>query len=176
MCWRLRGRCPLQPRIAGFWTWKNLGRSVNAGAKGIRILAPIVGVKRKKDREAENDITTQNTRALLGFRNAYVFDISQTNGVDLPNLHEVSGDPGENINRLAAFLVSKGIQLVYNEKIAPALGMSYGGRIAILPGQPKAEEFQLWRMRRRTNSCTRPNGVPQPPRPSANWRPRRWLL
>jgi hypothetical protein len=59
---------------AGFWTWKNLGRSVNAGAKGIRILAPIVGVKRKKDSEAEKDITTQNTRALLGFRNAYVFD------------------------------------------------------------------------------------------------------
>jgi len=56
-------------------------------------------------------------------------------------MHEVSGDPGENIDRLAAFLKSKGIQLVYNEKIAPALGMSYGGRIAILPGQSKAEEF-----------------------------------
>ena len=42
---------------------------------------------------------------------------------------------------MAAFLKSQGIQLVYNEKIAPALGMSYGGRIAILPGQSKAEEF-----------------------------------
>ena len=29
----------------------------------------------------------------------------------------------------------------YNDRIAPALGMSYGGRIAILPGQSKAEEF-----------------------------------
>ena len=29
----------------------------------------------------------------------------------------------------------------YNANIAPALGMSYGGRIAILPGQSKAEEF-----------------------------------
>jgi hypothetical protein len=132
---------PTATRVAGFWTWKNLGRSVNAGAKGIRILAPIVGVRRKKDREAEKDITKQNERVLLGFRNAYVFDISQTNGVDLPTMHEVSGDPGENIDRLAAFLKGKGIQLVYNEKIAPALGMSYGGRIAILPGQSKAEEF-----------------------------------
>src|SRR5277367_426083 len=118
-----------------------LGRSVNAGAKGIRILAPIVGVKRKKESEAEKDITKQNTRALLGFRNAYVFDISQTNGVDLPEMREISGDPGESIDRLAAFLKSKGILLVYNERIAPALGMSYGGRIAILPGQSKAEEF-----------------------------------
>jgi type IV secretory system VirB3-like protein len=79
--------------------------------------------------------------AMMAFRNAYVFDISQTNGVDLPNLHEVSGDPGESIERLSAFLKGKGIQLVYSEKIAPALGMSYGGRIAILPGQSKAEEF-----------------------------------
>ena len=132
---------PTATRVAGFWTWKNMGRSVNAGAKGIRILAPIVGVRRKKDEEAEKDITKQNTRVLLGFRNAYVFDISQTNGVDLPSMHEVSGDPGDNIDRLAAFLKSKGIQLVYNPNIAPALGMSYGGRIAILPGQSKAEEF-----------------------------------
>jgi hypothetical protein len=98
-------------------------------------------VKRKKDEEAEKDITKQNTRALLGFRNAYVFDVSQTNGIDLPEIHEVSGDPGENIDRLTAFLKAQGIQLVYNPKIAPALGMSYGGRIAILPGQSKAEEF-----------------------------------
>lgn len=132
---------PTATRVAGFWAWKNLGRSVNAGAKGIRILAPIVGVRRKKDEEAEKDITTQNTRVLLGFRNAYVFDISQTNGVDLPEMHEVSGDPGENIDRLTAFLKAQGIALVYNEKIAPALGLSRNGRIDILPGQTKAEEF-----------------------------------
>ncbi len=132
---------PTATRVAGFWTWKNMGRSVKAGQKGIRILAPIVGVRRKKDSEANKDITKQNERVLVGFRNAYVFDISQTEGVDLPQMHEVSGDPGENIDRLAAFLKDKGIQLVYNPNIAPALGISYGGRIAILPGQSKAEEF-----------------------------------
>jgi hypothetical protein len=132
---------PTATHVAGFWAWKNLGRSVNAGAKGIRILAPIVGIRRKKDAEAEKDITKQNERALLGFRNAFVFDVSQTNGVDLPTMHEVSGDPGENFDRLAAFLKGQGIQLVYNEKIAPALGMSRNGRIDLLPGQSKAEEF-----------------------------------
>ena len=132
---------PTATRVAGFWTWKNLGRSVNSGAKGIRILAPIVGVRRKKDEEAQKDITKQNVRSLLGFRNAYVFDISQTSGVDLPTVDQVSGDPGENIERLAAFLKGQGIQVVYNANIAPAMGASYGGKIAILPGQPKAEEF-----------------------------------
>lgn len=132
---------PAATKVAGFWTWKNMGRSVKAGQKGIRILAPIVGVRRKKDSEAQKDIAKQNERVLVGFRNAYVFDISQTDGVELPAMHEVSGDPGESIGRLAAFLKGKGIQLVYNPNIAPALGVSYGGRIAILPGQSKAEEF-----------------------------------
>jgi hypothetical protein len=132
---------PSATRVAGFWTWKNLGRSVMAGQKGIRILAPIVGVRRKKDSEAQKDITKQNERILLGFRNAYVFDISQTDGVNLPEMREVFGDPGESIDRLAAFLKSKGIAVSYNDNIAPALGMSYGGRIVLLPGQSKAEAF-----------------------------------
>jgi N-terminal domain of anti-restriction factor ArdC len=132
---------PEATRVAGFWAWKQLGRSVKSGEKGIRILAPIVGVKRKKDEEAEKDITKQNTRVLVGFRNAYVFDVSQTEGVELPELREMSGDVGENRDRLVAFIEKQGIALIYTEKIAPALGMSYGGRIAILPGQSKAEEF-----------------------------------
>jgi hypothetical protein len=37
--------------------------------------------------------------------------------------------------------VSEGIELEFKESIAPALGMSYGGKIAILPGQSAAEEF-----------------------------------
>ena len=65
---------PTATQVAGFWTWKNLGRSVKAGQKGIRILAPIVGVRRKKNEEDEKDITKQNERAVLGFRNAYVFE------------------------------------------------------------------------------------------------------
>jgi hypothetical protein len=131
---------PTATRVAGFWTWKNLGRNVKTGQKGIRILAPMVGARRKKDEATSKDIT-QNARVLLGFRNAYVFDVSQTEGVDLPEMREVSGDPGENLDRLTLFVRSCGIQLGYNQNIAPALGMSYGGRIAILPGLSQTEEF-----------------------------------
>jgi len=38
-------------------------------------------------------------------------------------------------------LAQQNIKLEFNEKIAPALGVSYGGKIALLPGQSKAEEF-----------------------------------
>jgi hypothetical protein len=65
---------PDATRVAGMYAWNQLGRRVKKGEKGIRILAPIIGIKRKKDEEAERDITKQNTRVLVGFRNAYVFD------------------------------------------------------------------------------------------------------
>jgi antirestriction protein ArdC len=128
-------------RVAGMYAWNQLGRRVKKGEKGIRILAPIIGIKRKKDEDAEKDITKQNTRVLVGFRNAYVFDVSQTEGAELPAMREVYGDVGENYDRLVSFIKEQGIELVFTDKIAPALGMSYGGRIAILSGQSKAETF-----------------------------------
>jgi N-terminal domain of anti-restriction factor ArdC len=132
---------PTATRVAGLYAWNQLGRKVKRGEHGIRILAPIVGIKRKKEEEAEKDITRQNTRVLVGFRNAYVFDVAQTEGIELPAMREISGDVGENRDRLLGFIEKQGIELVFTEKIAPALGMSYGGRIAVLPGQSKAEEF-----------------------------------
>jgi hypothetical protein len=56
-------------------------------------------------------------------------------------IREVKGKVGENRDRLLSLIARQGIELVFTEKIAPALGMSYGGRIAILPGQSEAEEF-----------------------------------
>ncbi len=132
---------PTATKVAGMYAWNQLGRRVKKGEKGIRILAPIIGIKRKPDAEAEKDITKQNTRVLVGFRNAYVFDVEQTEGVELPAMREVYGDVGENHDRLVSFIERQGIELVYTQKIAPALGMSYGGRIAILPGQSEAETF-----------------------------------
>jgi antirestriction protein ArdC len=133
---------PDATRVAGFWKWKKeFGRSVKKGEKGIRILAPIVGIKRKPDAEAQKDVTRQNVPMVVGFRATYVFDVSQTEGAELPTMREMGGSVGENRDSLVSFIKAQGIELVFTDKIAPALGMSYGGRIAILPGQSEAEEF-----------------------------------
>jgi hypothetical protein len=132
---------PSATRVAGIYAWNQLGRRVKKGEKGIRILAPIIGIKRKKNEEAEKDITKQNTAVLVGFRNAYVFDVSQTDGAELPEMERAYGEVGENRDRLLSFIERQGIELVFTEKIAPSMGVSYGGRIAILPGQSEAEEF-----------------------------------
>src|ERR1035438_3318021 len=83
------------------YTWNQLGRRVNKGEKGIRILAPVIGIKRKKDDEAAKDVRVQNQSVLVGFRSVYVFDVSQTEGLELPELSSrVSGDVGERMERL----------------------------------------------------------------------------
>ena len=132
---------PDATRVAGLYAWNQLGRRVKKGEKGIQILAPMIGVKRKKDAEAEQDITKQNVPVLVGFRAVYVFDVSQTEGKELPGMDGVKGEVGEHRNRLIDFITAQGIELEFNERIAPAMGMSYGGKIVLLPGQSKAEEF-----------------------------------
>jgi len=133
---------PDATRVAGLYAWNQLGRKVKKGERGIRILAPMIGIRRKKDEEAEKDIRTQNQAVLVGFRAAYVFDVSQTEGAELPEFSErVSGSAGEYRDRLVEFVIAQGIALEFKESIAPALGMSYGGKIALLPGQSSAEEF-----------------------------------
>lgn len=133
---------PLATRVAGMYAWNQLGRRVRKGEKGIRILAPVIGIKRKSDTEAEKDITKQNQSILLGFRSAWVWDVSSTDGVPLPELSErVTGDVGLYSERLLRFIATQGISLEFKESIAPALGMCYGNRLVLLPGQSAAEEF-----------------------------------
>jgi antirestriction protein ArdC len=131
---------PGATHVAGFHAWRQQGRNVKKGERGIRILAPIISKRKQKD-DREKDNMQPNRPRLAGFRNAYVFDVSQTEGADLPAIREIGGEIGENRERLFAFVEQQGIELAFSESIAPALGMSYGGRIALLPGQSKAEEF-----------------------------------
>jgi len=122
--------------VAGFRTWSQLGRFVKKGEKGILILAPIV---RRKE---ENDEDHQEASAsVAGFRAAYVFDVSQTDGQELPHIGIVQGQPREYHERLRAFAEAQGISVEYSSEIAPARGVSSGGRIKLLPGQSDAEEF-----------------------------------
>ncbi len=104
-------------------------------------MLPSLGTKRKLQEEAEKDLTRQNVLVLIGFRAAYVFDVLQTEGKELPEHAHVNGDAGVNCDRLIEFMNAQGIELEFNERIAPAMGMSYGGKIVLLPGQSKAEEF-----------------------------------
>ena len=127
---------PTASHVAGFHAWHKLGRFVKKGEKGIVILAPIV---RRKNESAKQDESDESST--VGFRAAYVFDISQTDGQEFPTIASVNGEPREYRERLAKFVTDQGIALEYSEDIAPARGTSAGGKITLMPGQSPAEEF-----------------------------------
>ena len=95
--------------MAGFHAWRQLGRNVKKGERGIRILAPIITKRRQKDERARTAVAPR----LAGFRNAYVFDVSQTEGAELPTIRGIGGDVGENRERLFAFVEQQGIELSF---------------------------------------------------------------
>jgi len=128
---------PRATHVAGFHAWRALGRFVKKGEQGIMILAPIV---RAKNSAAEPNKTDESATP-VGFRAAYVFDISQTDGKDIPQLGSVSGNPVEQREQLAQFIAEQGIVLEYSQEIAPARGRSSGRKITLLPGLSVSEDF-----------------------------------
>ena len=132
---------PQATNVAGIRTWNSLGRFVKRGEKGILILAPMVG-RKKTNREAEPTADAKESPAqLYGFRAVYVFDIGQTEGKELPALTEVQGDVSGYRERLVKFVAARGVTLNYSERIAPAKGLSFGGKITLSSGMQPAEEF-----------------------------------
>jgi hypothetical protein len=135
---------PDATNVAGLRTWNSLGRFVKRGEKGIFILAPMVGRRSTKDvstDESSEDATTDGQRTLYGFRAVYVFDVSQTEGKELPTLTEVNGDVSGYRERLFKFVEAQSVELSFSERIAPARGLSHGGKITLLSGMQPAEEF-----------------------------------
>jgi hypothetical protein len=139
---------PEATNVAGIRTWNSLGRFVKRGEKGIFILAPMIGFRGSRQNEIATDIKTDNTAderkpgpQLVGFRAVYVFDITQTDGKELATLTEVSGDVSGYRERLFKFVEGQSVELSFSERIAPAKGLSHGGKITLLSGMQPAEEF-----------------------------------
>src|ERR1700730_16742632 len=79
---------PDASHVAGFQTWKQLGRFVKKGAKGILILAPVL---LRKQAESENQ-EKETDSTPIRFRAVYVFDVADTDGKPLPELGNAEGD------------------------------------------------------------------------------------
>lgn len=86
--------------VAGFQTWKALGRQVNKGEKGLMVLAPVSRKLRsaetadgetrllRKGEEPAAGETVRESRPLVGFKVEYTFDMSQTSGEAVPERPE----------------------------------------------------------------------------------------
>jgi antirestriction protein ArdC len=79
---------PDATNVAGFQAWKALGRTVRKGERAIWIVAPrIVRSRKEPGRDPSHTVA--------GFRPVAVFDISQTDGGELPSVCSklTGGDP-----------------------------------------------------------------------------------
>ncbi|KKN15314.1 hypothetical protein LCGC14_0987360, partial [marine sediment metagenome] len=100
-------------RVAGFARWKELGRSVRKGEKGIAILAPCFPPKAKPV-EPPPEEEDEGEPEPVYFKTVYVFDIRQTEGKELPVVEVpiISGEETRPLyQRAVAFAASKGIRV-----------------------------------------------------------------
>jgi len=77
---------PAASQVAGYKAWNKFNRYVKRGEHGIPILAPCL----VKDKET-------NKSKIVGFKTAYVFDVSQTEEIHCPRC--LNGDPPPSKNQ-----------------------------------------------------------------------------
>ncbi|MDA7979493.1 MAG: ArdC-like ssDNA-binding domain-containing protein [Pirellulales bacterium] len=136
-CMLIAAQYPEATHVAGFRNWLKLGRHVRKGEKGIAIFAPL------KFRKKSDDSEEGTVCGISGFKVVHVFDVSQTDGDDLPKFAQISGEPGNLLRRLEAVVRDSGITLTYEELPLGTKGVSRNGAIAITEGLGDAEHFAV---------------------------------
>lgn len=121
---------PNATMVAGFRAWQKLGRTVKKGEKGIGIFAPMP-FRKDKNSKTEGKLKDSPEKVeMMGFRVVHVFDVSQTEGDEIPQPFKITGTVGDNLQRLESVVDQAGVDLEY-EAIGFAEGTSSGGRIKI---------------------------------------------
>lgn len=93
---------PEASRVAGYRVWQKLGRQVRKGETGITIFAPVT-------RKIEDKDSGDSKRIISGFKTATVFDVSQTDGEDLPDIcSPIQGDDAGLFDALTDFAHAQG--------------------------------------------------------------------
>jgi antirestriction protein ArdC len=132
-------QCPKATRVAGFHTWREFGRSVKKGERGIKILAPLLA---KVKVESEGSEEGQMVSALKGFKVVTVFDVSQTYGEALPALGRgLDGQaPAGTYESLKTFIESKGYSVQFGELESGLYGfVDRNKRIVLRTGASEAQ-------------------------------------
>ncbi len=146
---------PDATRVAGFNNWGQLGRGVKRGEKAIYIVALLI--YRDKNEDADPEIR--------GFRWVPVFDLSQTEGDDLPvAAHKLIGtDSAQLSERLEAVASAQGFLVSRQELPAEINGLCRHDTREILISPANSPLHQVKTLGRPMNSpmrsCTRGRAI-----------------
>jgi hypothetical protein len=123
---------PDATHVAGFHKWLELHRYVRKGEHGIQILCPCL--RHTKDQDG-----TEDQLFLSGFRVGYVFDISQTEGEPLIEIHWHENGCDEYLQKqLISLAKHNNIVIEYTKLPGTAQGSSLGGKIKLVQGASNA--------------------------------------
>jgi len=153
-------------RVAGFNTWKDLGRWVKKGEKGIAILAPVMPPRSKatcpgcgaevsrkarycpecgQGLETTSGFDMEQPRY---FRVVYVFDVNQTEGEDLPEFEVpvLTGEANEELFAdLLAHMKQRSVSVDFDSRpnIDPGIkGFFSQAGIWVRPEEPRAQQLK----------------------------------
>ena len=141
---------PNATHVAGFHAWHKLGRFVKKDEKGILILAPIIRQKAENNAETEPD----ESSVAIGFRAAYVFDISQTDGQPLPEIGSINGDPRGYRDGLGSSSPRRASRLNIPTISRRRAASQKAARSRCCRPSPRLRNSPISLMRSRTRSCT----------------------
>jgi len=131
-CCCIAAQRPDATHVAGYAAWRQLGRQVRKGERGIQILAPVstrvpdIDPERTAATTTADGKTEPTRRVLRGFRVAHVFDVAQTDGPPLPEVQARLLDgaaPNGLWEGLADQVAAAGFSLVRGD-CAPANGVT----------------------------------------------------
>lgn len=140
------GQKPDATRVAGYQTWKQLGRQVRRGEKGIRIIVPIRGRAAISPTESETPDAEEAKpgRTIVRFGTGSVFDISQTEGKPLPTIDVpvLEGEEGTALyDRLATIATAESLMLERTTRLPRESVMGYyepdARRIVVREASPR---------------------------------------
>ena len=128
---------PEATHVAGFKTWQSFGRHVRKGERGIMIFAP-----RPFHREVERTNGETDTIDGVSFRAVHVFDVSQTDGaelpsVDVPTIDTVADDLLADLVRVAT---DRGIAVQFAKLSGGLFGVSKGGTVEVDDGHATGQQ------------------------------------
>lgn len=153
---------PNATKVAGFNTWKDLGRWVNAGEKGIAILAPILPPRptcprcdaripkgaRFCPKCGEPVEIKEETEEVRFFKVVYVFDIGQTEGKPLPEFEVpvLTGEANEQLfAKVMALAKAQGLEVSFEsrpEQRPSIKGQYFAKTIWVRPEEPRAQQLK----------------------------------
>jgi antirestriction protein ArdC len=148
----IMAQCPKASIIASYKQWNNMNRTVKKGEKGLMIITPRCHQTQKTIKDVNGDPILDDdgnemTKAInyTTFGVGYVFDVSQTEGEDLPDDHvHILRDSVKNYDVVKKQIISISPLPVYFEKIEGEVNgyCSPGQRIVIDNQLPETQTIK----------------------------------